>query len=136
MLLTDNLRDLWRREPAAVYAPVLVFVYALFVYTRALGWGLPAGDETWAADALKPSAPLAVSYHSFAGHGWNSGWFWFKYPPFHAYLLSALSAPYLLWLWLTGGISGFSADYPFGMKDPVASLTVLALIGRAASAVM
>ncbi len=132
----QQLRDTWRRDPAAIAAPALVFLFALFTYTRALGWGLPSGDETWAGDALRPSAPLAVAYHSFAGHGWNSGWFWFKYPPFHAYLLCALYAPYLAWLWLTGGIHGFASDYPFGMKDPVASLSMLALIGRAASAVM
>lgn len=105
------------------------------MYTRALGWGLPAGDETWAADAVRPSAPLAVAYQNFA-RGWNSGWFWFKYPPFHAFLLSALYAPYLAWLWLTGGLTGFASDYPFGLADPIGSLSVLALIGRAASAAM
>src|SRR5205085_5776353 len=92
----ETIRETWRDDPVALAAPCLLFAFALFVYTRALGWGLPAGDETWAGDALRPSAPLAVAYHSFAGHGWNSGWFWFKYPPFHAYLLCALYAPYLV----------------------------------------
>jgi len=132
----EALRTGWRRDPAAVAAPTLVFLFALVVYTRALGWGLPAGDETWAADALRPSAPLAVAYHNFAGHGWNSGWFWFKYPPFHAFVLCAFYAPYLLWLWLTGGLTGLASEYPFGLSDPVASLTVLALIGRMTSALM
>ncbi len=116
-------------------SPVLALAFALFVYTRALDWGLPAGDETWAADAVRPSAPLAVAYQNFA-RGWNSGWFWFKYPPLHAFLLSALYAPYLAWLWLTGGLSGFASDYPFGLADPVGSLSMLALIGRATSAAM
>jgi 4-amino-4-deoxy-L-arabinose transferase-like glycosyltransferase len=132
----ETVRACWRRDPVAVAAPVLVLVLALFVYTRAIGWGLPAGDETWAADAVKPSAPLAVAYHNFAGHGFNSGWFWFKYPPFHAFVLCAFYAPYLLWLWLTGGLTGLASDYPFGLTDPVSSLTMLALIGRLTSACM
>jgi 4-amino-4-deoxy-L-arabinose transferase-like glycosyltransferase len=135
----NELADAGRRSgstPLEAAAPVVVFLFALFVYTRSLGWGLPGGDETWAADAIKPSAPLAVAWQNFAAHGWNSGWFWFKYPPFHAFLLCALYAPYLGWLWMTGEISGMSSDYPFGLRDPVASLSVLALIGRAASAAM
>lgn len=132
----ETLRASWRRDPASVAAPALVFLFALFVYTRALGWGLPAGDETWAADAVRPSAPLAVAYQNFVGHGFNSGWFWFKYPPFHAFVLCALYAPYIAWLWLTGSLTGFSSDYPFGMTDPIASLSMLALIGRATSAMM
>lgn len=129
------MRARWREDPAAVVAPVLAFAFALFVYTRALDWGLPAADQTWAADAVRPSAPLAVAYQNFA-RGFNSGWFWFKYPPLHAFLLSALYAPYLAWLWLTGGLAGFDSDYPFGLADPVGSLSALALIGRAASAAM
>jgi hypothetical protein len=132
----NELRDVRRRDPAETAARALVFLFALFVYTRSIGWGLPAGDETWAADAIKPSAPLAVAFHNFVGQGWNSGWFWFKYPPFHAFLLCALYAPYLAWLWMTGGLSGLSSDYPFGLGDPITSLSMLALIGRAATAAM
>jgi 4-amino-4-deoxy-L-arabinose transferase-like glycosyltransferase len=134
----NELSDAGRRggSPLEAAAPAVAFLFALFVYTRSIGWGLPGGDETWAADAIKPSAPLAVAWQSFIAHGWNSGWFWFKYPPFHAFLLCALYAPYLGWLWMTGGLSGMSSDYPFGLRDPVASLSMLALIGRAASAAM
>ncbi|MFN2377695.1 MAG: ArnT family glycosyltransferase [Candidatus Binatia bacterium] len=131
-----QLIERWRRDPARMAGPVVVLLFALLVYTRSLDWGLPGGDETWAADALKPSAPLAVAYQNFAGHGWNSGWFWFKYPPFHAFLLCGFYAPFLLWLWLAGGIHGFSSDYPYGLTDPVASLSMLAWIGRATSALM
>lgn len=123
-------------DRAEALAPALLFVFALFVYTRALSWGLPAGDETWAADALKPSAPLAVAYNNFLANGFNSGWFWFKYPPFHAFVLCAVYAPYLLWLWLTGGLAGLESDYPFGLSDPVTSLSTLALLGRATTAAM
>lgn len=136
MRLTEALRSNWQRNRASVIAPALLFAFALLVYTRALGWGLPAGNETWAADAIRPSAPLAVAWNNFLGHGWNSGWFWFKYPPFHALVLSALYSPYLAWLWATGGITQFSSEYPFGMGDPIAALSTLALIGRATSAFM
>ena len=136
MRLTATWRKSWDKDRSSVLVPLSVFALAFFLYTRALGWGLPAGDETWAADAIRPSAPLAVVWHNLAGHGWNSGWFWFKYPPLHAFLLSALYAPYLLWLWVSGGIAHFSSEYPFGMSDPIASLSMLARIGRLASASM
>ncbi|HYC56337.1 MAG TPA: glycosyltransferase family 39 protein [Candidatus Binatia bacterium] len=114
----------------------MVLLVSLFVYTRALQWGLPTSDDTWAADAIRPSAPLGVLYHNFVSGGWNSGWFWFKYPPFHAFLLAVFYAPYMAWVWISGGISGFAADYPFGLDDPTSVMSTLALIGRSITAAM
>jgi 4-amino-4-deoxy-L-arabinose transferase-like glycosyltransferase len=132
----STLGDAWRSDRASVATPAALFLFALFVYTRSVGWGLPAGDETWAADAIKPSAPLAVAWQSFVAGGPNSGWFWFKYPPLHAFVLCAVYAPYLGWLWLVGGISGLQSEFPYGMTDPVSSLSALALLGRLVSAAM
>lgn len=126
----------WRNDRPSVVVPVALFVFALFVYTRAVDWGLPAGDETWAADAIKPSAPLAVAFQNFLAQGPNSGWFWFKYPPLHAFVLCAVYAPYLAWLFLSGGVHQFTSDYPYGMADPVATLSKLSLLGRLTSAIM
>lgn len=131
-----DLRARWRREPGAVAIPAALFLLALVVYSPGLGWGLPGGDETWAADAIRPTAPLAVVYRNFLDAGWNSGWFWFKYPPFHPVLLTAVYLPYLAWLWFVGGLEGFRSDYPFGLADPESALAMLALLGRCVSAWM
>ena len=77
-----------------------------------------------------------LTEQQLGAHGFNSGWFWFKYPPLHAFVLSAVYAPYLAWLWASGGLHGFQPDYPFGMADPLASLSMLAMLGKATSAVM
>ncbi|HWO42411.1 MAG TPA: glycosyltransferase family 39 protein, partial [Candidatus Eisenbacteria bacterium] len=100
-----------------------------------LSWGLPNGNDTWATDSLRPLTPLAVSYHQFA-EGWNSGWFYFKYPPGHSFLLTAVYLPYLLWLWMTGGLRVPTEQYPHGFSDPESALFVLALLGRGMSALM
>ncbi len=116
--------------------PALLFVLALSVYVYALGWGTPNGNNTWAADSIKPGAPLSIMYRIAVSEGWNSGWFWFKYPLGHVIILSLLYAPYLAWLFVSGGISAPSSAYPHGFSDPEQALTTLALIGRSASAVM
>jgi hypothetical protein len=68
--------------------------------------------------------------------GWNSGWFYFKYPPGHSLLLTAVYSPYLLWLWATGQIGAPKVDYPYGFADPEQSLFVLAMLGRGVGALM
>jgi len=100
-----------------------------------LGWGLPNGNDTWATDALDPMTPLAVAYRLLMD-GWNSGWFYFKYPPGHPLFLAAVYSPYLFWLWATGQLGFPMTDYPFGFADPEQALLVLALLGRSVSALM
>jgi hypothetical protein len=100
-----------------------------------LSWGLPNGNDTWSTDALKPVTPLAATYRMFQS-GWNSGWFYFKYPPGHSLILAAVYSPYLLWLWATGQIGTPKVDYPYGFADPEQSLFVLAMLGRGVSALM
>jgi hypothetical protein len=100
-----------------------------------LGWGLPNGNNTWAPDALDPMTPLAVVYRLLT-EGWNSGWFYFKYPPGHPILLSFVYLPYLVWLWATGQLANPTTNYPFGFADPEHAMLVLALLGRSVSALM
>jgi len=126
----------WHCRRSDMTTALLVYAATLLVFVQALGWGLPSGDETWAADAIRPSAPLAVAYHNFVAEGWNSGWFWFKYPPFHAFVLTCAYLPYLAWVWLGGGLHGFHSQYPFGFEQPEVVLTRLAWIGRSISALM
>lgn len=112
---------------------VLLLSLALNLYH--LWWGLPNGNVAWAADVIAPMTPLSVA-HASLNPGWNSGWFFYKYPIGHPLLLAVLYAPYVGLLWLSGGLSGVGSDYPYGLRSPEVSLAVLALIGRLTSALM
>ncbi len=116
--------------------PAALFAFSLFVNAYSLGWGLPNGNDTWAADSIRPGAPLAILYRVLVADGWNSGWFWFKYPLGHVFILGAVYAPYIAWLKLSGGLGAPTAEYPHGFVDPEAVMTMLALLGRSTSAVM
>ena len=85
------------------WSPVVLFVVALAVNVCGIGWGLPNGNETWANDAIQPGAPLSILHRVLVSEPWNSGWFWFKYPMGHVFVLGAVYAPYLAGLMLTGG---------------------------------
>ncbi len=102
----------------------------------ALHWGLPNGNRTWAADALQPLTPLSVGRHVWFGEPWNSGWFYFKYPVGHPNLLLAAQAPVLVWMRWTGELGRPSPRYPHGFRNPEWSLSVLALVTRAVSALL
>jgi hypothetical protein len=114
----------------------VLFVVALAVNVCGIGWGLPNGNETWANDAIQPGAPLSILYRVLVSEPWNSGWFWFKYPMGHVFVLGAAYAPYLAGLMLTGGLSSPTAAYPHGFANPDAAFTTLALLGRSVSATM
>jgi hypothetical protein len=121
---------------AVGYAPAGLFVVALIVNLCGIGWGLPSGNETWANDAIQPGAPLSILHRILVAEPWNSGWFWFKYPLGHVFVLGAAYAPYLVGLRLTGGLSSPTAEYPHGFANPEVAFTTLALLGRGVSAVM
>lgn len=93
-----------------------------------LRWGLPHGNESWAADAIGPLTVLNVGMRQLGE--WNSGWFWFKYPFGYPLVLLGAYAPYLGYLLLTGQLSNPSAEYPYGLSDPETALFHLALAGR------
>jgi len=113
-----------------------LFAAAFLFYCVGIGWGLPNGSGTWAADAIKPGAPLSILYRAFVSDPGNSGWFWFKYPLGHVFVLGAAYAPYMAWLFLTGAISHPTSTFPYGMSNPEHTLYVLALLGRLVSAAM
>ncbi len=93
-----------------------------------LGWGLPNGNDSWAADAMGPLTVLNVGRRQL--FGWETGWFWFKYPFGYPLMLLLAYAPYLALVWLTGGLGRPAAEYPYGLSDPEGVVHVLALIGR------
>ena len=96
-----------------------------------LWWGLPNGNHSWAADAIGPVTALGVARKTFGS--WNSGWFYFKYPPGWPFIMVVASLPYLALLYLTGGWRHPTAEYPYGFADPERALYVLAMIGRLVS---
>lgn len=93
-----------------------------------LSWGLPHGNQSWAADALSPITVLGVIRHSLSE--WNSGWYYFKYALGYPLLLGAVYAPYLAYLLLTGAWRHPTSTYPYGFADPERTLYVLTLMGR------
>ena len=125
-------------EPCSVGSagPALLFVVALFVNVCGIGWGLPNGNETWANDAIQPGAPLSILHRVLVSEPWNSGWFWFKYPMGHVFVLGAVYAPYLVGLMLTGGLSSPTAAYPHGFANPDAFSRRSRILGRLVSATM
>lgn len=121
----------WSR---AILAAVLVA--SLLLNTVGLGWGLPNGNRTWAADALQPLSPMAVGRHVLFGDQWNSGWFYFKYPVGHPLVLLAAQSPLLAAMWFRGELQRPQNRYPYGFKNPERSLAQLAVVMRLVSALM
>ncbi len=120
------------------YLRALAAISCAAVLAGAIGidWGLPNGNTTWAADSVAPMTPLSVAYHVFAEHGFDSGYFYFKYPVGHQLLLAAASAPVLAAAKMRGELHGISSDYPYGFSDPEFYLAVLALVTRALSTLL
>jgi hypothetical protein len=114
---------------------VIVLLVSLGMNSVGLRWGLPNGNNTWAADAIQPLTPMSVAKHAL-GSGFNSGWFYFKYPLGHPLLLLLVQAPYLAWLRVTGQLKTPTATYPHGFRDPERALSGLALLTRAVSVAM
>ena len=114
---------------------VILFI-SLCLNTIGIGWGLPNNNHTWATDSLQPLTPLVVVKRAFIDETWNSGWFYFKYPLGHPFVLAAAQSPYMAWLWVTGAYEAPQPDYPYGFRHPERALTTLALVTRAISVVM
>ena len=113
-----------RWDPWLIVILVLCFVLGIWH----IAWGLPNGNNSWAADAPGPLTVINVWRKSTSS--FNSGWFWYKYPLGYPLLLLLAYLPYLAYLLLTGGLSLPSSVYPFGLEDPETTIYVLALIGR------
>ena len=97
-----------------------------------LDWGIAVGTEdwthSWTVDALEPLTVLGIVHRSFSG--WNSGWFYFKYPLGYPLMLSAALAPYLGYIFATGGLHRLTGAYPYGFAQPEHTLFVLAILQR------
>lgn len=110
-----------------IRVPVILFLISLLLNTGGIWWGLP-NYYTWSVDDLTPLHPLELAKNFLKADS--------LYPIFHFVLSDIFYAPYLLYLYLTGGLVSPSEVFPYGFTDPLASLTVLMLISRFISAVM
>lgn len=117
---------------------LVLLAVALLLYMPGIGWGLPhatAPDRIhpWGSDELAPIGPFAqIVTWIFEGQARFDP----RYPLFPYVIQVVAMLPYLAWRWLTGGLDGFGADYPFGFDDPVTALAGLTLWARASNLVM
>lgn len=112
---------------------VVLFALALVVYMPATWWGLPDGSApdrvpAWGGDELAPLGPLAEPYSVFLAPEPKT--FNPQYPLLQYLIQAVFTAPYLAWLYVTGGISSPSPVYPFGLADPVPALRTMTLLAR------
>ncbi len=111
----------WRRG-----LPVLLAA-SLLLYLAAITWGLPA-YSSWSNDDIAPLGPLRAARELFATYT--------KYPPVHYALLALINSGYVAYLVLSGGMDHPQADFPYGFKDPLVSLTVCMMLDRLVSVCM
>jgi len=115
---------------------IAVVVLAFALNVLGLGWGLPlSGIHGWDVDGIAPLGPLIAAKRMILDDWWNSGYY-NKYPMGHFFVLMGGYAPYLGYLWLTGGLQKPSEVYPFGLADPQTVLTVLTVIARSVNVLM
>jgi hypothetical protein len=103
---------------------------SLFLNFWGITRGLPNIDD-WDPDSIAPLGPLVYAKRLLFGEMW-----WEEYPPFHYMLIAVISAPYIGFLWLTGGIHTPTDIYPYGLTDPETALSAFILITRSVNALM
>jgi hypothetical protein len=107
------------------------FGVALVLYAIGIGWGLPQATSAerihpWGTDEIAPLGFGELYYTLLAPDPRYDP----RYPLLFYAIEAAFSAPYLLFLYLTGGLTGFSAVFPHGLNDPLTALVGLTLAGR------
>ena len=114
------------------------FLAALLVYLPGIWWGVTPAviapvAHPWGTDELAPLQAVTELYGIFFARHPN---FNPQYPPMQNLVQALLMGPYLLFLWLTGGLVHPQPLYPFGFTDPVSALRMTTYLARAASWLM
>jgi hypothetical protein len=110
---------------------------ALVLYVPGFWWGAPqatAEDRTkaWAVDDETPLGPLAEMSNILSPRpDRNLG-----YPLLYSFMVVGIQAPYLLYLKASGGLGATSAEYPFGLTEPVSALRMLTWLAHTLTLVM
>ncbi len=113
--------------------PFVLGLLAVALYLPGFWWGAPYVTDSapfqtrsWGTDDMTPLGPLADANNLISPRpDRNLG-----YPMLHPFMVLAVYAPYVGVLWLTGGLSGLSGVYPFGLSDPTGALQVLTYIAH------
>jgi hypothetical protein len=117
---------------------LIVGLLALLIYLPAIWWGMPhathpLGVHGWDLDAVTGLLTLSEMHNLVVQP--KPDWY-LAYPLFHYLVIGVSYLPYLIFLCLTGEISQFSDQYPFGLRDPLTTLRHLTLIGRGITLLM
>jgi hypothetical protein len=131
-----NMKNIQVKIPAVYW---ILFLIAVAVYLPGFWWGAPyvtaAAPEqirSWGTDDLTPLGPLADLHNLIEPKPDRN----LAYPLMHSFIVAAAYAPYLAFLWLTGGMTSISATYPYGLVDPVGTLKILTYISHLISVFM
>jgi hypothetical protein len=117
---------------------MLLFLAALILYLPGLWWGATHATAAnrsvpWGSDELAPLQAVTEVYGVFFAHQPH---FNPQYPLFQNLMQSLLVLPYLVLLWLTGGLGHPQSLYPFGFTNPVRALYVTTMLARTMSLLM
>lgn len=108
-------------------AVLIILLLSLFLGSFGIWWGLP-NYFSWSNDDISPLLPLRAAYNRFIGV--------YKHPPLHYFITDLFYAPYIAYLSFTGELSALNKVFPYGLADPLTSLTVLMVISRILSVIM
>jgi hypothetical protein len=134
-----KLRDIRKALPQTFDVPgTVLVVLALLLYAPGLWWGLPYATSApraavWGTDELAPLQSVTEVYGVFLA---RQPHFNPQYPLFHNLMQLLLVGPYIVFLWVTGGLGQPHPLYPFGFTDPVTALRMTTLLARAVSYLM
>jgi 4-amino-4-deoxy-L-arabinose transferase-like glycosyltransferase len=107
---------------------VLVLTVSLSLNVLGIAWGLPNYGD-WAQDSIALETMEAIAKR------FSNGWF-DKYPPVHYAVLALFYAPYIIYLLISGGLDIPTKVFPYGLVDPLSTLTHFILIARGVSVVL
>lgn len=118
--------------------PLLIALTAALFYLPGVWWGVPRPTNAlqihgWDVDAVTGVLTLSELYNLLLHP--QPDWY-VAYPLFHYGLLALVYAPYMGYLWLTGGLSTPTAAFPYGMSDPAGAIATLTVLGRLVTVLM
>ena len=110
-----------------------LYIAAIALYALAISWGeplarAPGHDMPWGSDELGPLGAIGELHRLLIAPDPDSTNP--QYPLVAQVLQAVPVAAYLGWLRLTGGFASASAEYPYGLVDPVEALATMTLLAR------